>query len=37
VLDGALDQFMVARLLELAGDPTAVARAAAAKNEKDDA
>jgi peptide chain release factor 2 len=37
VLDGDLDQFMVARLLELAGDPTAVARAAAAKNEKDDA
>ncbi len=36
VLDGDLDQFMVARLLELAGDPTAVARAAAAKTEKDD-
>ena len=37
VLDGDIDQFMVARLLELAGDPTAVARAAAAKNEKDEA
>jgi peptide chain release factor 2 len=36
VLDGDLDQFMVARLLELAGDPTAVARAAAAKTEKAD-
>jgi peptide chain release factor 2 len=36
VLDGDLDQFMIARLLELAGDPTAVARAAAAKNEKAD-
>jgi peptide chain release factor 2 len=36
VLDGELDQFMVARLLELAGDPTAVARAAAAKTEKDE-
>jgi hypothetical protein len=27
VLDGDLDQFMVAMLLELAGDPTAARRA----------
>jgi peptide chain release factor 2 len=35
-LDGDLDPFMVAMLLELAGDPTAVARSAAARSDDDD-
>ena len=36
VLDGDLDPFMVAMLLELAGDPTALARSAAARAESTD-
>ena len=36
VLDGDLDPFMVAMLLELAGDPTAVARSAAARRDDKD-
>ncbi len=36
VLDGDLDPFMVAMLLELAGDPTALARSAAARAESAD-
>jgi peptide chain release factor 2 len=36
VLDGDLDQFMVATLLELAGDPTAQAKSAAARKEDTD-
>jgi peptide chain release factor 2 len=36
VLDGELDQFMVAMLLELAGDPTAIARSAAARAAHED-
>jgi protein subunit release factor A len=33
VLDGDLDPYMVAMLLELAGDPTALAKSAAARAE----
>ena len=36
VLDGDLDQFMVATLLELAGDPTAAAPKAVTKSDEDE-